>query len=113
MEFFGQELLTAAFAVAFLSFFTGFALGRRRGKKEGFAEGLAYAPLEFRRRTWEEGRCVICGAGSAPEAAIDPEVDVEIVLVTNAETDMARDRATDPEAALPSAGGDLPEVPSS
>lgn len=47
--------------IGFLAFFIGFAGGRRRGKREGFAEGLAYAPLEMRRQTWENGHCVVCG----------------------------------------------------
>ncbi|MBO2520405.1 MAG: hypothetical protein CW345_01150 [Firmicutes bacterium] len=64
-------------AAAFFAFFAGFAWGRRRGKNEGFAEGLRFAPLELRRRAWEEGRCAICGAGeepgSGPAGAEPPE----------------------------------------
>lgn len=69
------EPLITIIVLTFLAFFAGFAGGRRWGKREGFAEGIAYAPLEMRRQTWEDGHCVICGTGSEAGDEAPPDGD--------------------------------------
>lgn len=57
-------------AAAFTGLFAGYSAGRRVGRREGMREGMAFGPLEVRRRSWEQGVCLICGtpAGGAETA---------------------------------------------
>lgn len=47
--------------------FMGYITGRRIGRREGAAEEAAWAPLNIRRASWEQGTCLVCGttAGSS------------------------------------------------
>ncbi|AZR72794.1 hypothetical protein BBF96_04925 [Anoxybacter fermentans] len=47
--------------ISMVMFLLGFWIGRRVGLDEGFHKGLKQAPLEIKRRSLEEGECVICG----------------------------------------------------
>lgn len=56
-----------------MSLFVGYSVGRRTGRREGMLEGITFAPLEMRRRSWENGTCLVCGtvAGGAADAEGD------------------------------------------
>lgn len=54
------------FGLLFLAVAVGFGWGRRHGRRDGFLEGIRFAPLELRRASLEQARCVVCGRGACP-----------------------------------------------
>ncbi len=41
-------------------FLVGYVIGKRHGWKCGYNEAEAIAPLEIRRQSLENGKCIIC-----------------------------------------------------
>ncbi|NLK08403.1 MAG: hypothetical protein GX316_06840 [Firmicutes bacterium] len=50
-----------------------FAVGRRLGFKSGFKLGTAFAGLDLRRRSLEQGKCLICSQTALQETDLESE----------------------------------------
>lgn len=57
--------------IVVVSFMLGYWFGYRHGREEGYRLGTLFAPIEIRRRTLEEGRCVVCGTGARGTESVE------------------------------------------
>ncbi|MCK8827958.1 hypothetical protein MWH25_09425 [Natroniella acetigena] len=53
-------MLYQTLLLALISFMIGFFIGKAKGKKEGIRQSILVTPLLVRKRSLEEGECLIC-----------------------------------------------------
>lgn len=72
----------------FIAMLVGFILGRRSGIIEGYRQGVVFAPIEFRRRSLEKGRCSICGTRVNEDGgwAFPDSYDIEDLVIERRES---------------------------